>query len=105
MMTGLDMLEIMIDRRPRAVKHPGILITLVTVMILTATVAEARDSRLTGKPQPERTQEMPCYRTEQTVKGRIRECIWQCRDGTQESVTTPKQFQCPGTLFKRKGSE
>jgi hypothetical protein len=65
----------------------------------------ARDPRLTGKPQPERTQEMPCYRTEQEVKGDNRMCIWKCRDGSIESVTTPKQFQCPSVLFKRKGFE
>jgi hypothetical protein len=80
------------------------LTVLITIAIAVIT-AEARDARLTGKPQPERTQEMPCYRTEQMVKGDNRTCIWQCRDGTVESATTPKQFQCPSTLFKRKGFE
>lgn len=53
----------------------------------------------------ERTYEMPCYRTEMFVKGDVRTCIWKCRDGSIESVTTKKQFSCPSTLFKRKGFE
>lgn len=93
-----------VQGRAIAVLQTVTVMLAVTIMTVT-TVAEARDPRLTGRPQPERTQEMPCYRTEQTVKGDMRQCIWQCRDGSIESATTPKQFQCPSTLFKRKGFE
>ena len=76
----------------------------VMMLIMAMTISQevtARDPRLSGAPPAQRTEEMPCYITEQSVKGTVRTCIWQCRDRSIESVTTPKQFQCPSTLFKR----
>lgn len=45
--------------------------------------------------------DMPCYLTEQTVKGNDRTCVYKCQDGSPEGVTTSKQFRCPNVLFKQ----
>ncbi|MEY4014407.1 MAG: hypothetical protein RLZZ290_1271 [Pseudomonadota bacterium] len=45
--------------------------------------------------------DMPCYLTEQTIKGNDRICSYKCQDGSPEGVTTSKQFRCPNVLFKQ----